>query len=148
MHAKDTTQNRKPRGQSLVEFALLLPFLLVLIISALEFGRLFYTKIVITNAAREGANYYVANPSKYGDEATLRSQATLVASAEAQNSGIPDITVGFDNGDLPYPSIAVTVNTTVTDVYILGFVGNFLSITVNRGDFDLSSTIEMRIQWQ
>jgi uncharacterized protein (UPF0333 family) len=148
MHVNNTTHTSKTRGQSLIEFALLLPLLLVLIVSAIEFGRLFYTKIVITNAAREGAYYYAADPSKDRDDVTLRSKATLAARAEAENSGIPDISVDFSNINSPYASIIVTVNTTVKDLYILGFAGNFLNITSNRGDFDLSSTIEMRIQWQ
>jgi Flp pilus assembly protein TadG len=45
------------RGASLVEFALVLPILLVLIFGIIEFGVLLYDKAVITNASREGARY-------------------------------------------------------------------------------------------
>lgn len=54
-----------PRAQALVEFALLLPLLLVLIIGAMDLGRVFYFKIILTNAAREGANYLSRNPADY-----------------------------------------------------------------------------------
>lgn len=41
------------RGQSLVEFALVLPVLLVVILGIFEFGRLWMTLNVLTGAARE-----------------------------------------------------------------------------------------------
>ncbi len=43
------------RGQSLVEFAMVLPLFLLLLFSIVDFGRAFYTWLVVTNAAREGA---------------------------------------------------------------------------------------------
>lgn len=54
-------QNRLP-AQALVEFALILPLMLILVLGAMDFGRLFYHKIILTNAAREGANYLSRNP--------------------------------------------------------------------------------------
>jgi len=50
---------RHPRsteiGQSLVEFSLVLPIFLVLIFGLVDFGRAFYTWLIVTEAAREGA---------------------------------------------------------------------------------------------
>ena len=43
------------RGASAVEFAIVLPLLLLFIFGIIEFGILFYNKAVITNASREGA---------------------------------------------------------------------------------------------
>ncbi len=42
-------------GQALVEFALILPLLLILFFGIIEFSLALYNKIVITNACREGA---------------------------------------------------------------------------------------------
>jgi Flp pilus assembly protein TadG len=42
-------------GQSLVEFSLILPLMLVMLFALVDFGRGFYTWLVVTNAAREGA---------------------------------------------------------------------------------------------
>ena len=42
-------------GQSLVEFAMVLPMFLVLIFTLIDFGRGFFTWMMLTNAAREGA---------------------------------------------------------------------------------------------
>ncbi len=49
------TAGRGWRGQNLVEFALVLPLLLFLLVMMLEVGRLIYVQIVVTNAAWEGA---------------------------------------------------------------------------------------------
>lgn len=47
------------RGQALVELALVLPVLLVLFMGTVEFGRIFHSYLVITNASREGARVAV-----------------------------------------------------------------------------------------
>jgi len=46
---------RNQRGQALIELALLLPFLLLLLLGIMEFGRTFHAYLTITYAAREGA---------------------------------------------------------------------------------------------
>jgi Flp pilus assembly protein TadG len=42
-------------GQALVEFTMVLPVLLVLLFGLVDFGRAFYSWLLVTNAAREGA---------------------------------------------------------------------------------------------
>jgi len=42
-------------GQSLVEFTLIVPVMLILLLTALDLGRLMYAQITVTNAAKEGA---------------------------------------------------------------------------------------------
>jgi Flp pilus assembly protein TadG len=51
------------RGQSVVEFALILPIMLFLIAGAVDIGRLFFAYVTIENAAKEGAFYGATNPS-------------------------------------------------------------------------------------
>jgi Flp pilus assembly protein TadG len=46
---------RAPRGAQLVEFALVLPFLLVLLTGVLDFATAYNTRQKLNNAAREGA---------------------------------------------------------------------------------------------
>ena len=48
---------RPARGQALVEFALVLPVMLLLLLLAVDFGRLFFTYIAVNNAAREATSY-------------------------------------------------------------------------------------------
>lgn len=45
------------KGQSLVEFALMLPFLLLLIFMIIEFGRMFQSWVTLQNSARAAARY-------------------------------------------------------------------------------------------
>lgn len=46
---------RNEKGQSLVEFAILLPILLLLLMGILEFGIMLNSYLTINNSAREGA---------------------------------------------------------------------------------------------
>lgn len=60
------------RGQSLVEFTLVVPILLILLVAIGDFGRIFATGVLIESAARSGAeiaaNDYLADPP--GSDAT------------------------------------------------------------------------------
>jgi hypothetical protein len=49
-------------GSQLLEFALALPFLLVILIGMIDFGGAYNLKQNLTNAAREGARIAVSNP--------------------------------------------------------------------------------------
>lgn len=46
---------RRVKGVAAVEFALVVPFLLVVLFGIIDFGFMLYDKAVLTNAAREGA---------------------------------------------------------------------------------------------
>ena len=48
-------RRKRSRGQSLVELALIAPVFLILLATAIDLGRLLYSQIVISNAAKEGA---------------------------------------------------------------------------------------------
>ena len=50
-------------GQALVELALIVPVLFLLLLIALDFGRLFFSQIQVTNASREAAAYGAGNPT-------------------------------------------------------------------------------------
>jgi hypothetical protein len=52
---------RKSRAQGLVEFAIVLPVMLMAIFILIEFARLFHAWIVIENGARQGVRYAVVN---------------------------------------------------------------------------------------
>jgi hypothetical protein len=46
---------KENRGASMVEFAIVLPLLLLLVFGIIEFGLIVYNKQILTNACREGA---------------------------------------------------------------------------------------------
>ena len=67
---------RRERGQSLVEFALILPILMALLLLTIDVGRLFYAYVGVTNASREGAAYAVANVAAQGvSDPTIATRA-------------------------------------------------------------------------
>jgi len=141
---------RSNPGQALVEMAIMLPFLLVMIITAVELGRLFFTKIVLTNAAREGAFYLSMHPADYDIGTGNAQYTTLAAQAEAMSSGISDITVTVtpvnccNKGEY---SVIVTAETTVDDLLILGFLDDVFTISATEYEgYVLSSSVEMLVQ--
>jgi Flp pilus assembly protein TadG len=54
---------RNEKGQSLVEFAILLPILLLLLMGILEFGIILNSYLTINNASREGARLGIVSGS-------------------------------------------------------------------------------------
>ncbi|HHY30590.1 MAG TPA: pilus assembly protein, partial [Syntrophaceticus sp.] len=56
-------QFRNNRGQALLEFALVLPILLLFVFGIIEFGIIFFDNLVITQAVREGARVGVVGGS-------------------------------------------------------------------------------------
>ena len=52
---KNIQTNKNQKGAALVEFALVLPMLLLILFGIIEFSILLYDKAVITNASREAA---------------------------------------------------------------------------------------------
>ena len=55
--------NRRTRaGQSLVEFALIVPILLTMVAAAVDMGRLFFAYVTMESAAREAAFYGAFKP--------------------------------------------------------------------------------------
>ena len=69
---------RIPRGQSLVEFALVLPVMLILLAGALDLGRVFYANISLDGAAREGALQAARTPDSFIDAADCDQDGNLV----------------------------------------------------------------------
>lgn len=61
-------KTHRERGASIVEFAIVLPLFLLLIGGMVDFGRMYYTQVMLTNAAREGAR-----AAMYGGSPTARA---------------------------------------------------------------------------
>jgi Flp pilus assembly protein TadG len=56
-------RDRLAMGQSLVEFALVLPILLLIVLGAIDLGRVYLMTINMENAAKEGAFFGARNPT-------------------------------------------------------------------------------------
>jgi Flp pilus assembly protein TadG len=52
----------RPAGQSLVEFALTLPIMLLIVLGAIDLGRVYFMTVNLENAVKEGAFFGARNP--------------------------------------------------------------------------------------
>ena len=79
------------RGQSLVEFALVAPVLVLLVFGTIDFGRLIYTSVTIDQAVNEGARVAVRDsatrPTNADVERAVRSKAADVILANPCPNG-------------------------------------------------------------
>jgi Flp pilus assembly protein TadG len=107
---------RRARGQSLVEFSLVLGPLLLLILSVVQFGLIFNTYVTVTNAAREGARsgtiyVYDRTLTKAQNDAARNAaiRASVLGSMNLLGKTAPNFTNGstwtqsgttFTNGDI------------------------------------------------
>ncbi len=89
-------------GQGLLEFAVILPLLLVVLFGVFDLGRLYFSTITLTSAAREGSRYLSVNPDDIGNTPPFSYTLSIVIQ-EAANSGISltsgNITVTCPNSD-------------------------------------------------
>ncbi|WP_211462712.1 TadE/TadG family type IV pilus assembly protein [Collimonas silvisoli] len=67
--------NNKQKGSQAVEFALVLPFLILIIFAVLDFGILAYDKAIITNASREAVRQGIVLSTATWDPATIKQVA-------------------------------------------------------------------------
>jgi len=138
MRAKRIRDTRKnERGQSLVEFALVVPMLLLLVFGIAELGRAWMTKNILTGAVREAARIAaVPVPGTTmgwnGPAATARGNQILVAAGIPPTVSVSD--PGTENGDV---IATVTYNFPVA---IAGFIPGL-------GNIALTSTTTMRREY-
>ena len=109
---------KRQEGASAVEFAIILPLLLILVFGIIEFSILFYDKAMITNASREGAREGIVY--RYDPDGVLNhpSDSEIVATVAQY---VQNHLISFDSddvvtttitrpGDSPGDSLTVTVN--------------------------------------
>jgi Flp pilus assembly protein TadG len=110
-------------GQSLIEFALILPVMVLFIAGIFDLGRAFFASITITNAAREGARFGTLNPRSSDGMAVALHDMQEAAVLEALNSSVilsdSDVTITctfISTGCESNNPLTVTVNYTFDDM--------------------------------
>jgi len=73
-------------GQSLVEFAVFVPVLLLVLLMAVDFGRVYLGWVNLTNVARIGANFAAQNPDAWqgGGNAAVQTRYRQLMAFDAQ----------------------------------------------------------------
>jgi Flp pilus assembly protein TadG len=77
-----------PRGQSLVEFAISFPVLMLMILFGIDFGRVFLGWITLNNTVREAANYAAINPAAWTAPENAAAQAEYARLITSEAAGI------------------------------------------------------------
>lgn len=130
---------RQKRGQTIVEFALMLPVFLVMLYGIIEFARYMQAYLTVQHAAREGARYAVTGRSLTGNPAdrpqsivavTRRAAAGLLITpsndtpayeANASVPGLLDVWLNpqdaVDPATRPKPFVPEPITVTVTYNY-------------------------------
>lgn len=65
----------RDRGSALVEFALVSPLLLLVLLGAIDFGRVSYEAMALTNGARAGVQYGAQSIGKSSDLSGMQTAA-------------------------------------------------------------------------
>ncbi len=90
------TFNRNISGSTVVEFAVILPILLVLVFGIIEYGVVMFNRAVITNAAREAARAGIVLKSPKLTTAQISAVATAYTGSNLISFGAnsaPTVTV-------------------------------------------------------
>jgi Flp pilus assembly protein TadG len=90
----------RQRGQSLVEFALVLPALLVLVLGAVDYGRLYFDYISVTNAARAAAAYASSSAESATDTSGIANAALDELSGGSDGATVLSATGTDEDGNM------------------------------------------------
>jgi Flp pilus assembly protein TadG len=133
MKTKRIRKTRKgEKGQNLVEFALVIPLLMLLVIGIAEFGRAWMTKNILTGAAREAVRIMAVQTGNI-TTATARADNIL------NSAGITTASVNVIDASSAFEPVSVIV-TYNFPVVLTGFIPGLDNIT-------LSSTTTMRKEY-
>jgi Flp pilus assembly protein TadG len=141
-------QERQNLGQSLVEFALILPVLLLILMGVFDFGRAIYAFNAVSNAAREGARTAIVDQSVSGGSYVAAQAAADQATALGLDPADPaDVDVTFPDtsgvGMCANPGVGCTVRVEVHYEFepLTPIIGSFI------GPIDVSAVTEMPIEF-
>ncbi|MGQ9572421.1 MAG: TadE/TadG family type IV pilus assembly protein [Dehalococcoidia bacterium] len=131
-------RGKKEGGQSLVEFALVLPIFLLVLFAIVDFGMAFHAWITVTNSAREGARLGSVRAPASEIEQRVRDTAGSLGDDVA-------VTVSNAQGN-PGDSVVVEVSYVYSLITPLADVVKMFSAGSLDNSFTLSSTADMRLE--
>ena len=136
-HANSHRTIRNESGAALVEFALLLPLLMLLLLGMLDFGKAFNYWIDETHLAHEGARFAAVGKNP-GPGATLQESIKGRANT-AELQGRLQVCVSYPNG----ATIGEPVEVTVTSTYpFLSFIASKIGVAQKT----ITATSTMRLE--
>jgi Flp pilus assembly protein TadG len=125
-------------GQAIVEFALVAPILLLLVLGIVDFGRAFMIKQVLIDAAREGGRVaVVADPTTTIDTVAHRINLQLAAAGVDTAAAVKSVS-GFQGGT------GVPATVSITYPYSLLWIRPFMGWTGSQGSITISTSVTFR----
>jgi Flp pilus assembly protein TadG len=107
-------------GAAAVEFALILPILLVLVLGIAEMGRAFNIQVSLSEAAREAARYAAIHNSDSG-YSHANAQSAGVAAAPSVGLGTSNVGMTFSTGSTCSTSGNAVATVSYTTPWMSGF---------------------------
>jgi Flp pilus assembly protein TadG len=113
------------RGAVAVEFALLLPVVLLILFSIIDFGMMMYGREIVTNAAREGARAGIVQ----GPPKRTSGEITTIANNDLTGTGVnqADVTFTPTGAGLSNPS-TLTVAAQYSYNFLIPYIPNVVGI--------------------
>jgi Flp pilus assembly protein TadG len=141
---------RSERGTSLIEFALVLPMLLLLLIGVIEVGRYATFAIIAANAARAGVEYGAQNLRTAKDTTGMQSAAL----ADAQNlsswaTPTAKVLCSVNGGSLAPCAAPLPANSVYyVEVQVTGTFSSILNYPLIPKRLPVSGSAVMRVAYQ
>jgi hypothetical protein len=109
-------------GNAAVEFGLVLPLLLALLLGTIDYGYVYFTQLTITNAAREGARVGVTRFSKLDAEEAAKTAARdyLVSARLLLGGDLGNMIIATLNESAPVAMVRVNIDFPFTP--LIGFI--------------------------
>jgi Flp pilus assembly protein TadG len=118
---------RSERGQTMVEFALVLPIFCLLLIGIIQFGIIWNNYVTLTDAVRAGARKAVVSKDEASAEAAVRHSAGNLNGATNCPRLCPTVTSSWISGS------DVTVSATYEpDLSVLGDALRFFGVDLEK----------------
>lgn len=116
---------RSESGASAVEFALLLPVLMIILFGVIEFGIALYRQSVLTNASREGARLGIVQSVPAITSGAINTAITNYLTPAGINPA--DVTRNIVAGGATGTPVIVTLTLPYTFVTLPGFIPSIAS---------------------
>lgn len=149
------SKRRSEKGQSFVELALTILFLLILFSAMVDLGWAFYTMITLRDAVQEAASYgsiCALNKTNDGPNTGLIEQRLLLSVTEPIDmADVEEVEITFLNkvgAEVAKPVIggSVVVRATVLHSIVTPFVGSFIGRQEYPLTVEVADTV-MRSKW-
>lgn len=143
-----TSSNSRQRGNAIVEFAFVLPVLIIITFGIVDVGRYAYYSIVIANAARAGAAYAAQNERTLDDATGIASAVTADAGNAASMLSAPTTSYTCQNSSFQTVNCLdnqESVAWQYVQVTVQGTFNPLLSYPGLPGSLTISNTANMRV---